>query len=72
MKNNRLARDSLDETERADFWCRHDELLAEAEAEHDMFIDEDDNWSDSRSVDRLEKEACTMYVDFSEFSLSQT
>ena len=72
MKNNSLARDSLDETERADFRCRHDKLLTEAEAEHDMFVDEDDNWSDSRSVDRLEKEACTMYVDFNEFSLSQT
>ena len=71
-KNDRLARDLLDETERADFRRRRDELLAEAEAEHDMFVDEDDNWSDSGSVDGLEKEACTMYVDFDEFSLSQT
>ena len=71
-KNNRLARDSLDEMERADFWHCRDELLAEAEAEHDMFVEEDDNWSDSRSVNRLEKEACTMYVDFDKFSLSQT
>ena len=71
-KNDRLARDSLDEMERANFWCHCDELLAEAEAEHDMFVDKDDNWSDSGSVDGLEKEACTMYVDFNEFSLSQT
>ena len=69
--NDRLARDSLDESERANFRHRCDELLAEAEAEHDMFVDEDDNWSDSGSVDGLEKEACTMYVDFDEFSLSQ-
>ena len=63
-KNDRLARDLLDETERADFRRRRDELLAEAEAEHDMFVDEDDNWFDSGSVDGLEKEACIMYVDF--------
>ena len=70
--NDRLARDSLDESERADFRRRRDEVLTEAEAEHDMFVDEDDNWSDSGSMDGLEKEACTMYVDFDEFSLSQT
>ena len=70
-KNDRLAKDSLDETERANFWHRRDELLVEDEAEHDMFVDKDDNWSDSGSVDRLEKEACTMYVDFDKFSLSQ-
>ena len=40
----RLARDSLDERERADFRrLSRGELLAEAEAERDMFVDEDDN-----------------------------
>ena len=40
-----------------------------------MFVNEDDNYSDSLnegSVDGIEKEACTMYVDLDEFSLSQT
>ena len=40
-----------------------------------MFVNEDDNYSDSSnegSVDGIEKEVCTMYVDLDEFSLSQT
>ena len=40
-----------------------------------MFVNEDDSYSDSSkegSVDGIEKEACTMYVDLDEFSLSQT
>ena len=70
---DRLASDlRLDETEKASFQHRRDKLLAEAEAECEMFVDEDDNWSNSGSVDGLEEEACTMYVDFDEFLLCQT
>ena len=60
--------------ERANFRRRCDKLLAKAEAEHDMFVNEDDNYSDSSnegSVDGIEKEVCTMYVDLDEFSPSQ-
>ena len=68
--------EGLDETERANFRRRRDKLPAEAKAERDMFVNEDDHQSDSSnegSVDGLEEEACTMYyVDFDEFSLSQT
>ena len=61
--------------ERANFWHRHDELLAEAKAERDMFVNKNDNQSDSSnegSVDGPEEDTCTMCVDFDEFSLSQT
>ena len=61
--------------ERANFWCHHDKLLTKAEAEHDMFVNEDDSYSDSSnegSLDGIEKEACIMYVDLNEFLLSQT
>ena len=67
--------EGLEETERANFRRRRDELLAEAKAERDMFVNENDNQSDSSnegSVDGPEEDACTMYVDFDEFSLSQT
>ena len=67
--------EGLDETERANFRRRRDKLLAKAEAERDTFVNEDDNYSDSSnegSVDRIEEEACTMYVELDEFSLSQT
>ena len=35
--------EGLDETERANFRRRRDELLAEAKAECDMFVNENDN-----------------------------
>ena len=57
------------------YFQRHDKLLTKAEAERDMFVNEDDNYSDSSnegSVDGIEEEACTMYVDLDEFSQSQT
>ena len=63
--------EGLDETERANFRRRRDKLLAKAEAERNMFVNEDDNYSDSSnegSVDGIEKEACTMYVDLDQIS----
>ena len=35
--------EGLDEMERANFRRRHDELLAEAKAERNMFVNENDN-----------------------------
>ena len=35
--------EGLDETERANFQCRCDKLLAEAKAERDMFVNKNDN-----------------------------